>query len=148
MAAHFTLIEDYGHHPDGARRPRLKLQRGVPSRGGVWCWRSSHAITCTRDRFVKTFVQVVAIAPMWLWLSEVYAAGESPIPAADGRALARAIGGWPGNEALVFAAGLVAIGSGRWRRSRPGNGDVVMCMGAGSIGQVPAQVLALAPTQS
>jgi UDP-N-acetylmuramate--alanine ligase len=100
-----------------------------------------HRYTRTRDCF-EDFVQVMARADV-LWLSEIYAAGESPIPAADGRALSRAMR-VAGHEALVFVDDIQKMA--QVIADNAQDGDVVMCMGAGSIGQVPAQVLALNPT--
>jgi UDP-N-acetylmuramate--alanine ligase len=75
-----------------------------------------------------------------LWLSEIYAAGEAPIAAADGRALARAMR-VAGHEALVFVDDVKKMAQVIVDHAQAG--DVVMCMGAGSIGQVPARVLEL-----
>ena len=79
-----------------------------------------------------------------LWLAEVYAAGETPIAAADGRALSRAMR-VAGHEALVFVDDIQKMAQVITEQAQAG--DVVMCMGAGSIGQVPLQVLAIAQQQ-
>jgi UDP-N-acetylmuramate--alanine ligase len=75
-----------------------------------------------------------------VWLAEVYAAGESPIVAADGRALARALR-VAGQDNLLFVEHIQDMASAIIDNAQAG--DVVMCMGAGSIGQVAAQVVAL-----
>jgi UDP-N-acetylmuramate--alanine ligase len=97
-----------------------------------------HRYTRTRDCF-EDFVQVMGRADV-LWLAEVYAAGEAPIVAADGRALSRAMR-VSGHDALVFVEDIQKMA--QVIADNAQNGDVVMCMGAGSIGQVPTQVLAL-----
>ena len=134
----FTLIEDYGHHP-------VELKATLAAARGAFAGRrlvvafQPHRYTRTRDCF-EDFVQVLREADQVL-LSEVYAAGEAPIVAADGRALSRALR-VAGQDALVFVEDIAQMASTILQNARAG--DVVMCMGAGSIGQVPAQVLALA----
>ncbi len=137
---HFTLIEDYGHHPVELAATLAAARGAFPGRRLVLAFQP-HRYTRTRDCF-EDFVQVMARADV-LWLSEIYAAGETPIPAADGRALSRAMR-VAGHEALVFVDDIQKMA--QVIADNAQDGDVVMCMGAGSIGQVPAQVLALAPT--
>jgi UDP-N-acetylmuramate--alanine ligase len=139
---HFTLIEDYGHHPVELAATLAAARGAFPGRRLVLAFQP-HRYTRTRDCF-EDFVQVMARADV-LWLSEIYAAGETPIPAADGRALSRAMR-VAGHEALVFVDDIQKMAQVIVDNAQ--DGDVVMCMGAGSIGQVPAQVLALTPTQS
>jgi UDP-N-acetylmuramate--alanine ligase len=134
---HFTLIEDYGHHP-------VELKATLAAARGAFAGRrlvvafQPHRYTRTRDCF-EDFVQVLRQADE-VWLSEVYAAGEAPIVAADGRALARALR-VAGQDAIVFVEDIQHMAATIAHNAR--DGDVVMCMGAGSIGQVPAQVLAM-----
>jgi UDP-N-acetylmuramate--alanine ligase len=97
-----------------------------------------HRYTRTRDCF-EDFVQVLGKADA-VWLSEVYAAGEAPIVAADGRALSRAMR-VAGQDQLLFIDDIQHMAQTIVDNAQ--DGDVVMCMGAGSIGQVPTQVLAL-----
>ena len=137
---HFTLIEDYGHHPVELAATLAAARGAFPGRRLVLAFQP-HRYTRTRDCF-EDFVQVMARADV-LWLSEIYAAGEAPIPAADGRALSRAMR-VAGHEALVFVDDIQKMAQVIVDNAQ--DGDVVMCMGAGSIGQVPAQVLALNPT--
>jgi UDP-N-acetylmuramate--alanine ligase len=96
-----------------------------------------HRYTRTRDCF-EDFVQVLRLADV-VWLTEVYAAGEAPIAAADGRALAHALR-VAGQQALVFAQDLSHLESLVQEQAQAG--DVVMCMGAGSIGQLPMRLVA------
>jgi UDP-N-acetylmuramate--alanine ligase len=71
-------------------------------------------------------------------LSEVYAAGEAPIVAADGRALARALR-VAGKIEPVFVDDIATMPQAILDSAR--DGDVVLCMGAGSIGTVAGQVM-------
>jgi UDP-N-acetylmuramate--alanine ligase len=134
----FTLIEDYGHHPVELAATLAAARGAFPDRRLVLAFQP-HRYTRTRDCF-EDFVQVMGRADV-LWLSEIYAAGEVPIAAADGRALSRAMR-VAGHEALVFVDDIQKMAQVIADHAQAG--DVVMCMGAGSIGQVPAKVLALA----
>ena len=134
---HFTLIEDYGHHPVELAATLAAARGAFPGRRLVLAFQP-HRYTRTRDCF-EDFVQVMARADV-LWLSEIYAAGETPIPAADGRALSRAMR-LSGHDALIFVDDIQKMAQVIVDNAQ--QGDVVMCMGAGSIGQVSAQVLAL-----
>jgi UDP-N-acetylmuramate--alanine ligase len=133
----FTLIEDYGHHPVEVAATLAAARGAFPGRRLVLAFQP-HRYTRTRDCF-EDFVEVMGRADV-LWLSEIYAAGETPIPAADGRALSRAMR-VAGHEALVFVDDIQKMAQVIADNAQAG--DVVMCMGAGSIGQVPAKVLAL-----
>ncbi len=133
----FTLIEDYGHHPVEVAATLAAARGAFPGRRLVLAFQP-HRYTRTRDCF-EDFVEVMGRADV-LWLSEIYAAGEAPIAAADGRALSRAMR-VAGHEALVFVDDIQKMA--QVIADNAQNGDVVMCMGAGSIGQVPAKVLEL-----
>ena len=131
----FTLIEDYGHHPVEIAATLAAARGAFPGRRLVLAFQP-HRYTRTRDCF-EDFVQVMRQADVVL-LAEVYAAGEAPIVGADGRALARATR-VAGQESLVFVEDIARLSEVIAENAR--DGDVVMCMGAGSIGQVPAQVV-------
>lgn len=133
----FTLIEDYGHHPVEVAATLAAARGAFPGRRLVLAFQP-HRYTRTRDCF-EDFVEVMGRADV-LWLSEIYAAGETPIAAADGRALSRAMR-VAGHEALVFVDDIQKMA--QVIADNAQDGDVVMCMGAGSIGQVPAKVLEL-----
>nr|WP_315261082.1 UDP-N-acetylmuramate--L-alanine ligase [uncultured Limnohabitans sp.] len=133
----FTLIEDYGHHPVEVAATLAAARGAFPDRRLVLAFQP-HRYTRTRDCF-EDFVEVMGRADV-LWLSEIYAAGETPIAAADGRALSRAMR-VAGHEALVFVDDIQKMAQVIADNAQAG--DVVMCMGAGSIGQVPAKVLEL-----
>lgn len=133
----FTLIEDYGHHPVEMRATLAAARGAFPGQRIVLAFQP-HRYTRTRDCF-EDFVQVLGHADVVL-LSEVYAAGEEPIVAADGRSLARAVR-VAGKVEPQFVGDIANMPQAVLDTVR--DGDVVMCMGAGSIGGVPAKVVEL-----
>lgn len=132
------LIDDYGHHPVEMAATMAAARGAYPGRRLVLAFQP-HRYTRTRDCF-EDFVRVLGQADAVL-LTEVYAAGEPPIVAADGRALARALR-VAGRVEPVFVPEVAELPAAILANAR--DGDVVLCMGAGSIGQVAAQVVALA----
>jgi len=130
----FTLIDDYGHHPVEMAATLAAARGAFPGRRLVLAFQP-HRYTRTRDCF-EDFVKVIGTADVVL-LAEVYAAGEAPIVAADGRALARALR-VAGKVDPVFVDDIAAMTQAIVEHAR--GGDVVISMGAGSIGGVPAQV--------
>jgi UDP-N-acetylmuramate--alanine ligase len=137
---HFTVIEDYGHHPVEMAATLAAARGAFPGRRLVLAFQP-HRYTRTRDCF-EDFVKVIGHADAVL-LSEVYAAGEAPIVAADGRSLARALR-VAGKVEPVFVDEIEAMPQAIMDNAR--GGDVVMCMGAGSIGLVPANVIGMFET--
>jgi UDP-N-acetylmuramate--alanine ligase len=133
----FTLIDDYGHHPVEMAATLAAARGAFPGRRLVLAFQP-HRYTRTRDCF-EDFVKVIATADLVL-LAEVYAAGEASIVAADGRALARALR-VAGKVDPVFVDEIGAMPQTIVEQVR--DGDVVIAMGAGSIGNVPAQVVDL-----
>ncbi len=131
----FTLIDDYGHHPVEMAATLAAARGAYPGRRLVLAFQP-HRYTRTRDCF-EDFVKVLGEADVLL-LAEVYAAGEAPIVAADGRSLARAVR-VAGQAEPVFVDAIDAMPDAILKVAR--DGDVVMCMGAGSIGGVPAKVV-------
>jgi UDP-N-acetylmuramate--alanine ligase len=134
----FTLIDDYGHHPVEMAAVIAAARGAFPGRRLVLAFQP-HRYTRTRDCF-EDFVKVMGQADAVL-LTEVYAAGEAPIVAADGRALARALR-VAGKVDPVFVDEVGALP--QEIRGFARDGDVVIAMGAGSIGAVAAQVAELA----
>ena len=130
----FTLIDDYGHHPVEMAATLAAARGAFPGRRLVLAFQP-HRFTRTRDCF-EDFVKVIGTADLVL-LAEVYAAGEAPIVAADGRALARALR-VAGKVDPVFVDEIALMPQTIVEQAR--GGDVVISMGAGSIGNVPAQV--------
>lgn len=130
----FTLIDDYGHHPVEMAATLAAARGAWPDRRIVLAFQP-HRYTRTRDCF-EDFVRVLSSADAVL-LTDVYSAGEQPLVAADGRALARGIRVAGKVEPLFVEAvsdlpqAIVDFVV---------DGDVVIVMGAGSISKVPAQV--------
>ncbi|MBC7445389.1 MAG: UDP-N-acetylmuramate--L-alanine ligase, partial [Polaromonas sp.] len=138
----FTLIEDYGHHPVELAATLAAARGAFPGRRLVLAFQP-HRYTRTRDCF-EDFVKVISSHADAVLLAEVYAAGESPIVAADGRSLARALR-IAGRLEPVFVDSIQDMPQAIASLARAG--DIVMCMGAGSIGQVPAKVVDLLQVQ-
>jgi UDP-N-acetylmuramate--alanine ligase len=138
----FTVIEDYGHHPVELAATLSAARGAFPGRRLVLAFQP-HRYTRTRDCF-EDFVKVISSHADAVLLSEVYAAGESPIVAADGRSLARALR-MGGRLEPVFVDGIDDMPQAIVDFAQ--GGDVVMCMGAGSIGQVPARIVAMLEIQ-
>jgi UDP-N-acetylmuramate--alanine ligase len=130
----FTLIDDYGHHP-AEMAATLDAARGAfPERRLVLAFQP-HRYTRTRDLF-EDFVRVLSTADLLL-LAEVYPAGETPIVAADARSLARAVR-VAGQVEPIYVEDIAEMPAAIRRVLR--DGDVVLTMGAGSIGNVPGQL--------
>ncbi|MDO5691564.1 MAG: UDP-N-acetylmuramate--L-alanine ligase [Pseudomonadota bacterium] len=131
----FTVIDDYGHHPVEMAATLAAARGAFPGRRLVLVFQP-HRYTRTRDCF-EDFVQVIGGADHVV-LTEVYAAGEEPIVAADGRSLARALR-VAGRVEPVFVGDVAELPALIAHQARAG--DVVMCMGAGSIGGIPAKIV-------
>ncbi|MCC6868270.1 MAG: UDP-N-acetylmuramate--L-alanine ligase [Burkholderiales bacterium] len=132
----FTLIDDYGHHPAEMAATLDAARTSFPGRRLVLAFQP-HRYTRTRDLF-EDFVAVLSTVDA-LVLADVYSAGETPIVAADGRALARAVR-VAGKVEPVFVEEVAALPAAL--RAVLRDGDVVVTMGAGSIGGVAAQLAA------
>ncbi|KND58439.1 UDP-N-acetylmuramate-alanine ligase [Candidatus Paraburkholderia schumanniana] len=126
----YTLIDDYGHHPVEMAATIAAARGAFPDRRLVLAFQP-HRYTRTRDCF-EDFVKVLSTVDA-LVLTDVYAAGEAPIVADDGRALARAIR-VAGKVEPVFVETVEEMPDAITTIAR--NGDVVIAMGAGSIGGV------------
>jgi UDP-N-acetylmuramate--alanine ligase len=135
----FTLIDDYGHHPVEMAAVLAAARGAFPGRRLVLAFQP-HRYTRTRDCF-EDFVKVMGQADAVL-LTEVYAAGEGPIVAADGRSLARALR-VAGKVDPVFVDDVAALPQAIVDFAH--EGDVVISMGAGSIGAVPGRVVEMLP---
>jgi UDP-N-acetylmuramate--alanine ligase len=132
----FTLIDDYGHHPVEMAATLAAARESFPGRRVVLAFQP-HRYTRTRDLF-EDFVRVLSTVDA-LVLADVYPAGETPLVAADGRALARAIR-VVGRVEPVFVENVDEMAPAIRALAR--DGDVVLTMGAGSIGHVPGQLTA------
>ena len=126
-----TLIDDYGHHPAEMEATLAAVRGAYPGRRVVLAFQP-HRYTRTRDLF-EDFVRVLGSVDVLL-LAEVYPAGEEPIIAADSRALARALR-VQGKVEPIFVEQVTDLAEALMKTTR--DGDVVLTMGAGSIGNVP-----------
>jgi len=130
----FALVDDYGHHPVEMAATIAAARGAFPGRRLVLAFQP-HRYTRTRDCF-EDFVRVLSIVDVLL-LTDVYPAGEAPIVAADGRALVRAVR-VQGKIEPIFAENVADLPAAVSAVVR--DGDVVLIMGAGSIGNVPAML--------
>ena len=130
----FTLIDDYGHHPVEMAATLAAVRGAFPGRRLLLAFQP-HRYTRTRDLF-EDFVKVLSGVDA-LVLGEVYPAGEASIVAADGRALARAVR-VAGKVEPLFVENIGEMAEAILGAVQPG--DVVVTMGAGSIGGVPAKL--------
>jgi len=135
---HFTLVDDYGHHPVEMAAVLSAARGAFPGRRLLLAFQP-HRYSRTRDCF-DDFVRVLGGFDAVL-LTEVYPAGEAPIAGADGRALAAAMKA-AGSAEPLFVPDVHALAQAIAATAHPG--DVVITMGAGSIGQVPRAVRELA----
>ena len=130
----FTLVDDYGHHPVEMAATLAAARGAFPGRRLVLAFQP-HRYTRTRDCF-EDFVKVLSGVDALL-LGEVYAAGEAPIIAADGRSLVRALR-VAGRIEPIFVEEIAAMPEAVLAAAR--DRDVVITMGAGSIGGVPGKL--------
>ncbi|CAN1518663.1 MurC UDP-N-acetylmuramate-alanine ligase [Burkholderiaceae bacterium] len=130
----FSVIDDYGHHPVEMAATLAAARGAWPERRIVLAFQP-HRYTRTRDCF-EDFVKVLSSADAVL-LTEVYAAGEPALVAADGRALARGVR-VAGKVEPVFVEDVGTMH--KAIRDFAQAGDVVIVMGAGSISKVPEQL--------
>lgn len=135
---HITVVDDYGHHPVEMAATIAAARGAFPGRRLVLAFQP-HRYTRTRDCF-EDFVKVIGQADAVL-LAEVYAAGEAPIVAADGRSLARALRVASKLEP-VFVDDVADMPQAVLDNAR--DGDVVLCMGAGTVGAVAGRIMELA----
>jgi UDP-N-acetylmuramate--alanine ligase len=138
----FALVDDYGHHPVETAATLSAARGAYPGRRLVLAFQP-HRYTRTRDLF-EDFVKVLSGADL-LVLAEVYAAGEAPIVAADGRALAHALR-VVGKVEQVFVEDIQDMPD--TIRGLLRDGDVVITMGAGSIAAVPGKLAAASAASS
>ncbi|QLG89440.1 UDP-N-acetylmuramate--L-alanine ligase [Chitinibacter bivalviorum] len=130
----FTLVDDYGHHPVEMAATLAAARGAFPGRRLMLAFQP-HRYTRTRDCF-EDFVKVLNTVD-GLLLAEVYAAGEAPIVAADGRSLARAVR-VAGKIEPVFVENIADMPTAIFAAAK--DGDVIITMGAGTIGGTPKQL--------
>jgi UDP-N-acetylmuramate--alanine ligase len=129
-AGRVTIIDDYGHHPTEVTATLEALRQGYPGRRIVLAFQP-HRYTRTHD-LIDDFSKALATADALL-VTEVYAAGETPIPGADGRAICRAVRG-RGLVEPVFVEKAEDLANSLADVLR--DGDVIVTMGAGHISAV------------
>jgi UDP-N-acetylmuramate--alanine ligase len=125
-----TIIDDYGHHPTEIAATLDAIRQGYAGRRVVLAFQP-HRYTRTRD-LLDDFATVLSTSDVVL-VTEVYAAGEAPIPAADGRAICRAIR-TRGKVEPVFVEKVETLDAALAAVLKPG--DVLLTCGAGSISAV------------
>lgn len=133
-----VVIDDYGHHPVEMAATLSAVRGAYPDKRLLLAFQP-HRYTRTRDCF-EDFARVLSTTDA-LVLTEVYAAGETPIVAADGRALTRAVR-VHGKVEPLFVEDIAALPAAILEHAR--DGDVIVTMGAGSIGAVPGKLVAKA----
>ena len=129
-----TLIDDYGHHPTELAATLEAIRQGWPERRIVLAFQP-HRYTRTRD-LLDDFARVLASVDA-LIVTEVYAAGEAPIAGADGKAICRAIRSH-GRVEPLFVEKIEDLPRALIQIAR--DGDVIVTMGAGSIGAAAAEL--------
>jgi UDP-N-acetylmuramate--alanine ligase len=130
-----TIVDDYGHHPTEIAATLEAIKQGWAGRRIVLAF-EPHRYTRTRD-LLDDFARVLATVDA-LIVTEVYAAGEAPIAGADGKAICRAVRSH-GRVEPVFVDKVENLGAAIARIAQ--DGDVIVTMGAGSIGGVPAELV-------
>jgi UDP-N-acetylmuramate--alanine ligase len=129
-----TILDDYGHHPTEVVATLEAARQGYPGRRIVLAFQP-HRYTRTRD-LLDDFARVLSLADVLL-VTEVYAAGEAPIPGADGRAICRAVRG-RGQVEPLFVERVEELAGALTDLIR--DGDVVLAMGAGNISAIAHRV--------
>ncbi len=128
------LIDDYGHHPREIMATWSAIRQGWPDRRLVVVYQP-HRYTRTQDLF-GDFVEVLSGQTDKLILLDVYSAGETPIPGADGLALFTAI--QSGKSQPVFVPELTMLA--QTLRDTLQEGDILLTQGAGNIGAIAAKL--------
>ena len=129
-----TLVDDYGHHPTEIAATLEAIRQGWPGRRVVLAFQP-HRYSRTRD-LLDEFARVLADTDALL-VTEVYAAGESPIRGADGKAICRAIRSH-GRVEPILVKSVDALPDALLPILR--DGDVLVTMGAGSIGALAPEL--------
>lgn len=131
----FTLVDDYGHHPHEIEATIAAVHTAWPEKRLLVVFQP-HRYTRTRDCF-EDFVNLLCQADAVV-LADVYPAGEAPLVGADGRALAHAVQ-LRGQNNLIFCPHIEDVPAAVHKMVR--DGDVVLTIGAGSVGRVPAMLV-------
>jgi UDP-N-acetylmuramate--alanine ligase len=137
-AAGVTVVDDYGHHPAEVKATLLGAREAFGRR--VVCLFQPHRFTRTRD-LMKEFATAFNDADVLL-LTDIYAAGEDPVPGATAAALAEAIRACGHRDVTLVPRPELA----RAARARVRRGDIVLTLGAGDVTQVGPELLGLLAT--
>jgi UDP-N-acetylmuramate--alanine ligase len=129
-AGRVTIVDDYAHHPTEIAVTMDAVRQAYPGRRVLLAFQP-HRYTRTRD-LIDDFGKVLSGADA-LVVTEVYAAGETPIAGADGRAICRAVRSRGVLEPL-FVERVEELAAALKEVIR--DGDVILAMGAGSISAV------------
>ena len=121
------LIDDYGHHPTEVAATLRTIAEAWPGRRLLLVFQP-HRYSRTRDTF-DALADALAAADAVV-ITEIYPAGEDPIPAVTGEALTHAVR-MRGRSDVVFVSGLGDVAAQVGQLA--GEGDIVLTMGAGSI---------------
>jgi UDP-N-acetylmuramate--alanine ligase len=134
-AGKVLMIDDYAHHPGEIAPTLAAVRTGWPGRRLVVVFQP-HRYSRTHDLF-DDFIKVLSSVDV-LVLGEVYAAGETPISGADGRALSRGIRA-RGHVDPVFVESLDSLPE--VLKDLLQDGDVLLTLGAGDIGSAAARLV-------
>jgi UDP-N-acetylmuramate--alanine ligase len=129
-AGRISVIDDYGHHPTEITATLAAVRQGYPGRRVLLAFQP-HRYSRTHD-LIDDFGKALSAADL-VCVTEVYAAGESPIVGADGRAICRAVRS-RGQLEPLFVEKVEELPAAL--RDVIQAHDVVVCMGAGNITQV------------
>lgn len=130
-----TVVDDYGHHPAEVKATLLGAREAFRRR--IVCLFQPHRYTRTRD-LMKEFALAFDDADVLL-LTDVYAAGEDPIPGATAESMAEAIRASGHRDVSVAPRADLA----RAARERVRPGDLVLTLGAGDVTQAGPELLGL-----
>jgi UDP-N-acetylmuramate--alanine ligase len=133
-AGKVLFVDDYGHHPTEIAATLEAARQAWPNRRQVVVFQP-HRYSRTRD-LLDDFAEVLAGVDRLL-ITEVYAAGETPIASADGRSICRAVRS-RGQVEPVFVADIETLAEDL--EAVLEEGDVVLTLGAGSIGAAAARL--------
>ncbi|WP_349263356.1 UDP-N-acetylmuramate--L-alanine ligase [Steroidobacter sp.] len=142
-AGKVTIIDDYGHHPTELAATLEAIRQGWPNRRILLAFQP-HRYSRTRD-LLDDFARVLSANADALIVTEVYAAGEAPIAGADGKAICRAVRSH-GRVEPVFVEKIDELPRALIQIAR--DGDVIVTMGAGSIGSLAPELAGALTTLS
>ncbi|BDG10304.1 UDP-N-acetylmuramate--L-alanine ligase [Anaeromyxobacter paludicola] len=131
-----TVVDDYGHHPAEVKATLKGARESFGRR--VVCVFQPHRYTRTRD-LLDEFVTAFNDADV-LVLSEIYAAGEEPLPGVSGEHLAEAIRAY-GHKDVTFVPERARLAEAARAKVRPG--DLVITLGAGDVTAAGPEILKL-----